>query len=465
MPFSKLQLTGPILKAVSICGYAKPTPIQEQAIPKAVAGHDLIATAQTGTGKTAAFMLPALARLTVPPVPGTRSRGPRVLVLTPTRELANQVTDAVRVYGRFMSIRSGAILGGMPYFEQQRLLARPVDLIVATPGRLIDHLERGRIDFSRLELLVLDEADRMLDMGFSEAVDTIAAATPATRQTLMFTATMDENMAKLARRLLRDPLRIEVAGTKTTLDTIEQRLHAADDMQHKNRMLSHLIADQAMTKAIIFSGTKKNADQLAGELQAQGHSAAALHGDMGQFQRNRTIMNMRRGRIRLLVATDVAARGLDVTGITHVINYDLPTNAEDYVHRIGRTGRAGATGIAISFVSNRELDSLRTIERYLGKSIPRQVIAGLEPARPLRRTSGTTAAPGKRWHAAPSRRGSFRSMREKDASGQRNGRRSADGGFSRDERKGPGFGKKNASTGGFRKSDTNRRQMQKAFSR
>jgi superfamily II DNA/RNA helicase len=277
MSFSVFQLEAPILKAINLCGYAAPTPIQEQAIPKAIAGQDLIATAQTGTGKTAAFMLPALQRLSVPSVSTKRSKGPRVLVLTPTRELANQVTDAVRIYGKFMRIRSGAILGGMPYFEQQRLLSQPVDLIVATPGRLIDHMERGRIDFSRLELLVLDEADRMLDMGFSEAVDTIAAATPKDRQTLLFTATMDATMAKLAQRLLRDPVRVEITGKKMTLEAIEQRLHAADDMQHKNRLLKHLIADSSMTRAIIFSGTKKNADQLANELHAQGHSAAALH--------------------------------------------------------------------------------------------------------------------------------------------------------------------------------------------
>jgi len=283
-----------------------------------------------------------------------------------------------------MRIRSGVILGGMPYFEQQRLLAQPVDLIVATPGRLIDHMEQGRVDFSRLEVLILDEADRMLDMGFSEAVNKIAAATPASRQTLMFTATMDNTMATLARRLLKDPFRVEIAGKKTTLETIEQRLHAADDMQHKNRMLRHIISDSGMSRAIIFSGTKRNADQLASELHAQGHSVAALHGDMSQNARNRTIMNMRRGKIRLLVATDVAARGLDVSGITHVINYDLPKNAEDYVHRIGRTGRAGATGIAISFASSREIDSLRSIERYIGQTIPQQVIKGLEPASPLR---------------------------------------------------------------------------------
>jgi superfamily II DNA/RNA helicase len=395
MSFSKLQLNEPILKAIKLCGYTAPTPIQAQAIPQAIAGHDLIATAQTGTGKTAAFVMPALMRLSSPSASLKRSKGPRVLVLTPTRELANQVTEAVKTYGKFMRFRSGAILGGMPYFEQQRLLSQPVDLIVATPGRLIDHMERGRIDFSRLELLVLDEADRMLDMGFSDAVDTIAGATPAARQTLMFTATMDNTMAKLAQRLLKEPVRIEIAGKKTTLETIEQRLHAADDMQHKSRMLKRLISDSGMTRAIIFSATKRNADQLAIELSAQGHSAAALHGDMSQGARNRTIMNMKRGRIRLLVATDVAARGLDVTGITHVINYDLPKNAEDYVHRIGRTGRAGASGIAISFASGKEVDSLRSIERYIGQTIPQQVIPGLEPARPLRReSSGGSSRPG-----------------------------------------------------------------------
>lgn len=452
MAFSKLQLAAPILKAVNLCGYTTPTPIQEQAIPKAIAGLDMIATAQTGTGKTAAFMLPALQRLSIPSASVKRSKGPRVLILTPTRELANQVTDAVRVYGKFIRIRSGAILGGMPYFEQQRLLSQPVDLIVATPGRLIDHMERGRIDFSRLELLILDEADRMLDMGFSEAVDTIAAATPATRQTLMFTATMDNAMAKLAQRLLKNPVRIEVAGKKTTLEAIEQRLHAADDMQHKNRLLQHLISDSSMTRAIIFSATKKNADQLANELHAQGHSAAALHGDMSQFARNRTIMSMRRGKIRLLVATDVAARGLDVTGITHVINYDLPKNAEDYVHRIGRTGRAGASGIAISFASGKELDSLRSIERYIGQSIPQQIIPGLEPARRLNRPSNRSTAPAKRWQPASAGRRPGQSAYGKSSNGARPERKQYENSnkFSRDDRR--GFKQEGGRSGDFPKA-------------
>ena len=458
MSFSNLQLAAPILKAVNLCGYAAPTPVQAKAIPEAIAGKDIIASAQTGTGKTAAFVLPALQRLSVPSTAVGRSKGPRVLVLTPTRELANQITDAVRIYGKFMRIRSGAILGGMPYFEQQRLLSQPVDIIVATPGRLMDHMERGRIDFSRLEILVLDEADRMLDMGFSEAVETIAAATPATRQTLLFTATWDNSMAKLAQRMLKDPVRVEIAGKKTTLETIEQRLHAADDMQHKNRMLKHLIADSGMSRAIIFSGTKRNADQLANELHAQGHSAAALHGDMSQNARNRTIMNMKRGKIRLLVATDVAARGLDVTGITHVINYDLPKNAEDYVHRIGRTGRAGATGIAISFASFREIDSLRSIERYIGQSIPQQVIAGLEPARPLRRsTSGSAALPasGKRWQGATAGKRFGQTASPKNFPGSRPSRKPyADTQISRDDKR--SFKREGGKTGDFRNSKPSR---------
>ena len=381
--FAELNLHPSILKAVNACGYTTPTPIQAQAIPLAMASRDLLATAQTGTGKTAAFVLPALQRLTAPST--VRGRGPRILILTPTRELANQITDAIRNYGRNMRVRSGAILGGMPYRDQLRLLSTPVDLIVATPGRLIDHLERGKLDLSRVETLVLDEADRMLDMGFSDDVDRIAAAVPAGHQTLLFTATMDSTMAKLAARLLSSPERVEIAPEKVTHDTIEQRLHVADNLGHKNQLLQHLVADSSVKKAIIFSATKISADQLATELKGQGYSAAALHGDMNQNARNRTITSMKQGRIRLLVATDVAARGLDVTGVSHVINFDLPKFAEDYVHRIGRTGRAGASGIAISFASYNEVAYLDRIERLIGQSIPEHKIEGLEPNRPLRR--------------------------------------------------------------------------------
>ena len=392
MSFETLALSQPIQKAIAACGYTEPTPIQAESIPLALAGKDLIGSAQTGTGKTASFVLPALERLLTPST--ARGKGPRILVLTPTRELANQVTDAVKKYGKFMRVRCGAILGGMPYRDQMMLLSQPVDIIVATPGRLIDHLDRRSLNLSRLELLVLDEADRMLDMGFSEDVDRIAAAAPEERQTLLFTATMDDAMAKLASRLLTDPVRVAVATQEVCKLEIEQRLHVTDDMRHKNRLLQHLISDASVTKAIIFSATKRDADQLAAELFAQGHAAAALHGDMSQGARNRTIVNMRRGKVRLLVATDVAARGLDVSGISHVINYDLPKFAEDYVHRIGRTGRAGASGIAISFCSGNEVAYLDRIERFTGSKLPMHVIEGFEPTRPLRRANA--GAPGAR---------------------------------------------------------------------
>jgi superfamily II DNA/RNA helicase len=331
-----------------------------------------------------------------------------VLVLTPTRELAGQVSDSARAYGKYMRVRSATILGGMPYREQLRLLSQPVDLVVATPGRLNDHLERGRIDLSRVELLILDEADRMLDMGFIEDVERIAAKTPADRQTLLFSATLDGRIEKLARGILNQPEMVLIAGQKTSNADIEQRLLVADDLAHKNSMLRHLIGDGSLTRAIVFSATKRDADSIAQELRSQGHSAAALHGDMKQPARNRTIADMRRGKIRLLVATDVAARGLDVTGVSHVINFDLPKFAEDYVHRIGRTGRAGASGIAISFVSRGEVECLKRIERYIGQSIPHHVIDGLEPSRPLQTTvvkrnnRGQSGAEGKARRFSPS---------------------------------------------------------------
>jgi superfamily II DNA/RNA helicase len=402
MSFENLQLAPPILKAIAECGYTTPTPIQEQAIPMALAGRDLIASAQTGTGKTAAFILPALQRLSAPAT--GKGRGPRILVLTPTRELATQVSDAARLYGKYQRIRSATILGGMPYREQLRLLSQPVDLVVATPGRLNDHLERGRIDLSRVELLVLDEADRMLDMGFIEDVERIASAAPTDRQTLLFSATLDARIEKLAQGLLNEPELVMIAGQKVNHANIEQRLLVADNLKHKSSLLQHLIRDDELNRAIVFSATKRDADIIANELRSMGHAAAALHGDMKQNARNRTIADMRRGKIRLLVATDVAARGLDVAGISHVINFDLPRFAEDYVHRIGRTGRAGASGIAISFVSNGEIDCLKRIERYTGQSIPQHVIPGLEPVQPLQTVAAKRKVRGQSGSESKSKR-------------------------------------------------------------
>jgi len=382
MSFSQFDLAPELLKAIHNCGFTAPTPVQAAAIPAALEGRDLLATAQTGTGKTAAFMLPALQNLLDTP-PAGRKGAPRILVLTPTRELAAQVLDATRSFGTHMHLRSASLLGGSSYGDQFRALNAPLDLVVATPGRLMDHMERRSIDLSRVQILVLDEADRMLDMGFKEAVETITAATPSGRQTLLFTATMNGVMTKLAMELLREPLRIDIAGKTAPAEGIEQRLHVVDNLEHKQRVLSHLVAAPELKQAIIFSATKRSADDLAQTLSAQGHRAAALHGDMTQGARNRTLRDLRRGRVRLLVATDVAARGIDVAGISHVINFDLPMFAEDYVHRIGRTGRAGATGTAISFASRHDLVALKRIQRLLGNDIPHHVIAGLEPTRPL----------------------------------------------------------------------------------
>ncbi len=377
MQFSDLDIHPLVLQALAAAGYSVPTPIQAEAIPSAIAGRDVLATAATGTGKTAAFLLPSLTRIAEPC--GRRDGGaPRILVLVPTRELARQVTEAVRKYGKFLRLNSVEIVGGMPYRDQLRLLARPVDVAVATPGRLMDHLGRGRLDLGAVEALILDEADRMLDMGFVDAVEAIAAACPATRQTLLFTATLDRRMAGLATKLLRDPVRVAVAAEVATAP-IEQRLHMTDDLSHKRRLLHHFAAAPEVNKAIIFAATKRDADALAAELVAAGHAAAALHGDLPQDKRNRTLQRLRTGQVRLLVATDVAARGIDVRDISHVINFDLPRSPEDYVHRIGRTGRAGAAGIAVSFVNRNEGGIVARIGRLTGQSMALHVVPGLEP--------------------------------------------------------------------------------------
>lgn len=402
MTFTELGLNPAILHAVTACGYTVPTPIQKQSIPLILSGHDVIATAQTGTGKTAAFVLPALELLTVKSTrPG---KGPRILVLAPTRELAGQVMESARNYGRGIRPRCGTLLGGMPYREQLRLLSAPVDIIVATPGRLVDHIERGSVRLDRLEMLVLDEADRMLDMGFSDDINKIVSRTPSDRQTLMFTATMEGDVARLAENMMREPKRVQLAVSTSSHALIEQRLHVADNLNHKKELLDHLVRDVELTRAIIFSATKRDADELSRELSRNGFPAAALHGDMTQMARNKTIDRMRRGGIRLLVATDVAARGLDVNGISHVINFDLPRFAEDYVHRIGRTGRAGANGIAISFASAGERNYLERIERFIGKRLPEAQIEGLEPKTSIRKPAGRGSAPRKNGPGASSGR-------------------------------------------------------------
>ncbi len=289
-----------------------------------------------------------------------------MLVLTPTRELAMQVTAAATTYGKHLRrLRTVSILGGVAYGQQLMLLAKNPEILVATPGRLLDHLERGRIDLSQLQILVLDEADRMLDMGFIDDIETIVAATPATRQTLLFSATIDGKISSLTGRLLKNPERIEIIQKLEAQNNIAQTVHYVDDRDHKDRLLDHLLRDAGLDQAIVFTATKNDADQLAIRLSDAGFESAALHGDLPQGARNRTIRALRERKVRVLVATDVAARGIDIPGITHVFNYDLPKFAEDYVHRIGRTGRAGRTGTAISLVHHAEQGALKRIERFV----------------------------------------------------------------------------------------------------
>lgn len=378
MSFESLNLHPLLLKAVERAGYQTPTPIQAQAIPAVIAGHDIVASAQTGTGKTAAFILPALHKLTVPSV--HRGRGPRVLVLTPTRELAQQVAQSATAYSCCMgNVKSCCIVGGMPYPLQKRQLDRCPDIVIATPGRLIDHLTEGRIDFSRVEILVLDEADRMLDMGFIDEVNHIISATPSTRQTLLFSATMAKEIVQLTQKFMKNPVEINIKPEKpASQDHIEQRLLLADDMGHKNKMLNHILQNEDTNQAIVFTATKRMVEHVVNSLKDYGHVAAPLHGDMRQNARNRIIEKVRRGSIRVLVATDVAARGIDVPGISHVINFDIPNTSENYVHRIGRTGRAGLSGKALSFASSQDYPMVRRIEKELGITIERHTIEGLE---------------------------------------------------------------------------------------
>jgi superfamily II DNA/RNA helicase len=378
MSFSTLGLNSSLLETLAALGYSAPTPVQCAAIPAALAGTDLLVSSQTGSGKTAAFLLPALQRLGAA-VPTGRGSGPRILVLTPTRELALQVHKAAHTYGDGQRLRTACLVGGMPYGLQLKELGKPVDIVIATPGRLKDHLDRGRVDLARVEVLVLDEADRMLDMGFVEDIEAIVARTPAARQTLLFSATLDGVVGRLAQRVTRAAQRVDIAASAACDSKIDQRALFADDLPHKTRLLDALLRDTGIGQALVFTATKQSAENLSGALREQGFSVGALHGDMRQRERNLTLQHLRDGRMRVLVATDVAARGLDVPGISHVINFDAPRQAEDYVHRIGRTGRAGRAGVAVTLLAHREKHLVHSIERYTGNALRVAVIPGLEP--------------------------------------------------------------------------------------
>ncbi|MCH9636323.1 MAG: ATP-dependent RNA helicase DeaD [Chlamydiales bacterium] len=394
MAFDALSLDPKILKALTESGYRTPTEIQKEAIPVVAAGRDLRACAQTGTGKTAAFLLPTLSRLAKEQSLG---RGPRLLILSPTRELAMQIADQAAKYSRYMKrMKSVCICGGVPYRVQLKRMAKPFEILIATPGRLIDLLNQKKINLSTIETVVLDEADRMLDMGFLEPVEEIMNQIPGKCQTLLFSATMKGPIMKLSKRLLDDPADVSIEAQTMTHGNIDQRLHYVDDRKHKDRLLNHLL--EKMEQTIIFTSTKRHCDQLVRDLKAEGRDSAALHGDMRQNQRSRVIAGMKKGSINILVATDVAARGLDVNSVTHVINYDLPRQAEDYVHRIGRTGRAGAKGEALSFVVGCDRPLLKRIESFTGEQIPVSVVEGFEPRK---EPTGSSRSSAKKGRTAP----------------------------------------------------------------
>jgi superfamily II DNA/RNA helicase len=397
--FESFGLAEPLLKGLAASGFVRPTEIQARALPMALLGRDLMASAQTGTGKTAAFALPALQRLLKPSA--VQGRGPRVLVLTPTRELAGQVEGVVQELAKFAKLRIGSIVGGVPFPPQERLLRGTVDLLVATPGRLIDHMEKRLVDFSRLELFVLDEADRMLDMGFIKPVKQIAAALPKERQTMLFSATLEGGILAIAKQLLRDPVTVQFTTATQKHASISQRVFQANGPDHKQAILAHLLADPELTQAIVFCATKRGAGRMAKRLVALGHKAAALHGNMRQSARNRTVDQLRSGKVKLLVATDVAGRGVDFEGLSHVINFDLPQVAEDYIHRVGRTGRNGASGIAVSLVGPDDRSKLANIERLIGRRLEHHNVAGLAPTafpKEPQRGSLVSAAPARTSH-------------------------------------------------------------------
>lgn len=389
MTFANLGLHDALTKAVADAGYATATEVQTKAIPVALTGRDLMVSSSTGSGKTASFILPALERILAARADSTQKRdrttvyGPRILVLTPTRELAMQVAKAATIYGRHVQgLRVATVVGGVPYPAQIKALRGPLDILISTPGRLLDHLQTGKAVLDHVELLVLDEADRMLDMGFIDDINTIADHVPAARQTVMFSATFAGHVGRLAQNLLRDPQRIDVSSHTDTHEHIEQRLHWADNHHHKNALLDHILTEREMEQALVFTSTQRDADWLADRLADMGHAVASLHGGMPQGRRNRVLQGLRTRQLKVLVATDVAARGIDVPSISHVINYGLPMKAEDYVHRIGRTGRAGRSGLAITLGERMDTGMIRRIQQFTTQNIPVSTIAGLEPKSP-----------------------------------------------------------------------------------
>ncbi|HEX8786647.1 MAG TPA: DEAD/DEAH box helicase [Telluria sp.] len=397
MSFSTLGLSDAIVRAVTEAGYTAPTPIQAQAIPAVLGGGDLLAGAQTGTGKTAGFTLPVLQRLSTDKagsaLTNKASKRPiRALVLTPTRELAAQVEENVRTYAKYTNINSAVIFGGVGINPQIKLLANGIDILVATPGRLLDHVGQGTVKLDKIEILILDEADRMLDMGFIHDIKKVLAVLPPKRQNLLFSATFSDEIKALADKLLDNPASIEVARRNSTVEVIAQKIHPVD-RDKKHPMLAHLIKSNGWKQVLVFTRTKHGANKLVEQLGKDGIGAMAIHGNKSQSARTKALAEFKDGSLTALVATDIAARGIDIDQLPHVVNYDLPNVPEDYVHRIGRTGRAGATGEAVSLVCVDEHQMLKDIEKLIKQTLPRDVIPGFEPdpnakAQPIQLRSG-----------------------------------------------------------------------------
>ncbi|MCE9614370.1 MAG: DEAD/DEAH box helicase [Lentisphaerae bacterium] len=398
MPFKTLGLSDKLVQGILATGYTAPTDIQSRAIPLALEGRDIIGCAQTGTGKTAAFVLPLLNRLAAEEAAGRTRHGIKALVLTPTRELALQVEESVRTYGRFLHQRSVAIYGGVGYGPQLHALARGVDIVVATPGRLIDLMGQRRVDLKHVQVLIIDEADRMFDMGFINAVRQIVKEIPTDRQTLLFSATMSPDVRELAASVQRQPKLIEVGERRNPVASVTQHLISVA-RDRKIDLLFQIIESEELDCVLVFSRTKHGADRIQQRLERRGIPSAALHANRTQGQRQRALDGFKRGHYRVLVATDIAARGIDVDGISHVVNFDTPAFAEDYIHRIGRTGRASATGNALTFVDPDEEDNVRKIERFIGKRIERKTVPGFAtppPAAPAPRPASPGHRPGQR---------------------------------------------------------------------
>ena len=414
MLFNQLGLTAELLRAVDDSGYRKATPVQQQAIPLILEGRDVLAGAQTGTGKTAGFTLPLLQRLQLS---DKNRRSIRALVLTPTRELAAQVADSVRNYGSHLPFRTAVIFGGVSINTQIAKLRKGVDIVVATPGRLLDHMQQGTIDLSKVELLVLDEADRMLDMGFIRDIRKVLKALPDERQNLLFSATFSNDIRRLANDLLNDPVEIEVAQRNKPADLVQQLVHPVDK-RRKRQLLSERIRKENWRQVLVFTRTKHGANRLAEQLAGDGIESAAIHGNKSQGARTRALADFKANKVRVLVATDIAARGLDIDKLPHVVNYELPFVAEDYVHRIGRTARAGQKGHAVSLVCIDEQGLLKDIEKLLGNKIEQKTIKGYEPdtrikAEPLQQGRGNRSGNNRSRNPRSRRGGSATNSRRK----------------------------------------------------